>query len=46
MRWLREAARKRGEKSMDLRLAGGELDAAAEGRGGAMKKRRRSAPYG
>jgi small subunit ribosomal protein S7 len=38
MRWLREAARKRGEKSMDLRLAG-ELIDAAEGRGGAMKKR-------
>ncbi len=38
MRWLREAARKRGEKSMDLRLAGELLDA-AEGRGGAMKKR-------
>ena len=34
MRW----ARKRGEKSMDLRLAG-ELIDAAEGRGGAMKKR-------
>lgn len=38
MRWVREAARKRGEKSMDLRLAGELLDA-AEGRGGAMKKR-------
>jgi small subunit ribosomal protein S7 len=38
MRWLREAARKRGEKSMDQRLAG-ELIDAAEGRGGAMKKR-------
>ncbi|AXT45030.1 MULTISPECIES: 30S ribosomal protein S7 [Chromobacterium] len=38
MRWLRDAARKRGEKSMDLRLAGELLDA-AEGRGGAMKKR-------
>ncbi|GGY01007.1 MULTISPECIES: 30S ribosomal protein S7 [Vogesella] len=38
MRWLRDAARKRGEKSMDLRLAG-ELMDAAEGRGGAMKKR-------
>lgn len=38
MRWLREAARKRGEKSMDQRLAG-ELMDAAEGRGGAMKKR-------
>src|SRR5258707_14959867 len=38
MRWLREAARKRGEKSMTQRLAG-ELAEAAEGRGGAMKKR-------
>ena len=38
MRWLREAARKRGEKSMDLRLAGELLDA-AENRGGAVKKR-------
>ncbi|MCE1159717.1 MAG: 30S ribosomal protein S7 [Burkholderiales bacterium] len=38
MRWLREAAKKRGEKTMALRLAG-ELMDAAEGRGGAMKKR-------
>lgn len=38
MRWLREAASKRSEKSMNLRLAGELLDA-AEGRGGAMKKR-------
>jgi small subunit ribosomal protein S7 len=38
MRWLREAAKKRSEKSMALRLAG-ELQEAAEGRGGAMKKR-------
>ena len=38
MRWLREAAKKRGEKSMPLRLAG-ELMEAAEGRGGAIKKR-------
>ncbi|WP_018149674.1 30S ribosomal protein S7 [Leeia oryzae] len=38
MRWIREAARKRGEKSMGQRLAGELLDA-AEGRGGAMKKR-------
>jgi small subunit ribosomal protein S7 len=38
MRWLREAARKRGEKSMAQRLAG-ELIDAAEGRGGAVKKR-------
>ena len=38
MRWLREAARKRSEKSMAQRLAG-ELLEAAEGRGAAMKKR-------
>ena len=38
MRWLREAARKRSEKSMGLRLAN-ELLEAAEGRGSAMKKR-------
>ena len=38
MRWLREAAKKRGEKSMNLRLAG-ELLEAAEGRGGAVKRR-------
>ena len=38
MRWMREAAKKRGEKSMDLRLAGELLDA-SEGRGAAMKKR-------
>jgi len=38
MRWLREAAKKRGEKSMDQRLAG-ELIDASEGRGAAMKKR-------
>jgi small subunit ribosomal protein S7 len=38
MRWLREAAKKRSEKSMALRLAG-ELQEAAEGRGAAMKKR-------
>lgn len=38
MRWLREAANKRSEKSMDLRLAGELLDA-LEGRGGAMRKR-------
>ena len=38
MRWLREAARKRGEKSMGARL-GGELLDASEGRGGAIKKR-------
>src|SRR5574339_562438 len=38
MRWLREAARKRSEKSMGLRLAS-ELLEASEGRGSAMKKR-------
>ena len=38
MRWIREAARKRSEKSMGQRLAG-ELMEAAEGRGSAMKKR-------
>jgi small subunit ribosomal protein S7 len=38
MRWIREAARKRSEKSMDQRLAT-ELLEAAEGRGSAMKKR-------
>lgn len=38
MRWLRDAARKRSEKSMDLRLAG-ELLEASENRGAAIKKR-------
>ena len=38
MRWLVEAARERGEKSMTLRLAG-ELIDAAEGKGAAVKKR-------
>ena len=38
MRWLREAATKRSEKSMPQRLAA-ELMEAAEGRGGAMRKR-------
>ncbi len=38
MRWLKESARKRGEKSMALRLAN-ELLEASEGRGGTMKKR-------
>ena len=38
MRWIREAARKRSEKSMGQRLAN-ELLEAAEGRGSAMKKR-------
>jgi small subunit ribosomal protein S7 len=38
MRWLVDSARKRGEKSMALRLAG-ELMDAAEGRGSAVRKR-------
>src|SRR5687767_2187933 len=38
MRWIKESARKRGEKSMAQRLAN-ELLEAVEGRGGAMKKR-------
>jgi len=38
MRWIREAARSRNEKSMDLRLAGELLDA-AENKGAAVKKR-------
>ena len=38
MRWLKEAARKRGEKSMGARLAGELLDA-SEGRGSDIKKR-------
>ena len=38
MRWLKEAAVKRGEKSMDLRLAA-ELMEASENKGSAMKKR-------
>ncbi len=38
MRWIKQAARKRSEKSMALRLAN-ELIEATEGRGGAMKKR-------
>jgi small subunit ribosomal protein S7 len=38
MRWIRDAARKRGEKSMDLRLAN-EMMEAVEGRGAAMKRR-------
>lgn len=38
MRWLVEAARKRGEKSMDRRLAGEIMDA-LENRGSAVKKR-------
>ncbi len=38
MRWLRDAARKRGEKSMDIRLAHEMLEA-LDGRGAAMKRR-------
>jgi len=38
MRWLVEAARRRGEKTMMLRLAGELIDAAEE-RGAAVKKR-------
>lgn len=38
MRWLVEAARKRGEKSMALRLAGEMLDA-SDNKGTAVKKR-------
>ena len=38
MRWLIEASRSRGEKSMQLKLAG-ELMDAAENRGNAVKKR-------
>lgn len=38
MRWLVEYSRKRGEKSMPLRLAGEILDA-SEGKGAAVKKR-------
>jgi small subunit ribosomal protein S7 len=38
MRWIKESARKRGEKSMLQRLAN-ELLEAFEGRGGAIKKR-------
>ncbi|MEM7252192.1 MAG: 30S ribosomal protein S7 [Pseudomonadota bacterium] len=38
MRWIVDAARRRGEKSMDLRLAG-EFMEASENRGSAVKKR-------
>jgi small subunit ribosomal protein S7 len=38
MRWVVDAARRRGEKSMGMRLAG-ELQEAAENRGNAVKKR-------
>lgn len=38
MRWLVDFSRKRGEKSMDLRLAGEIMDA-AEGKGAAVRRR-------
>lgn len=38
MRWLIDAARKRSEKSMDMRLAG-ELGDAVDAKGGAVKKK-------
>ena len=38
MRWLRDAARGRNEKSMDIRLANEIMDA-SENKGNAMKKR-------
>jgi len=38
LRWLLKSAASRGEKTMDMRLAG-ELMDAAENRGGAMKKK-------
>jgi len=38
MRWIRDAARKRSEKSMDIRLAN-ELLEAIDGRGSAFKRR-------
>jgi small subunit ribosomal protein S7 len=38
MRWLADASRKRGEKSMGLRLAG-EIMEAIENKGTAIKKR-------
>ena len=38
LRWLRDAARERGERTMQERLANEILDA-AQGRGGAVKKR-------
>lgn len=38
MRWLIDAARKRSEKSMDMRLAG-ELADAVDSKGGAVKKK-------
>ena len=45
MRWIRKAARKRGEKSMAQRLAN-ELMEATEGRGRRHEEARRSAPHG
>jgi small subunit ribosomal protein S7 len=38
LRWIRDAARERGERTMTERLANEILDASA-GRGGAVKKR-------
>lgn len=38
MRWIRDASRKRSEKSMSIRLAN-EMTEALEGRGAAMKRR-------
>jgi ribosomal protein S7 len=45
MRWLIDAARKRSEKSMALRLAGEFMDA-GDARGSAVKEEGRHAPYG
>src|ERR1051325_265744 len=39
MRWIREAAQKRGEKSMTVRLPGGRPGGAAGGGGGGEEKR-------
>ena len=38
MRWLREASKKRSEKSIKVRLAN-EILEASEGKGGAIKKK-------
>ena len=38
MRWIRESAKKRSEKSIKVRLAN-ELLEASEGKGGAVKKK-------
>src|ERR1700752_2236745 len=46
MRWLREAAQKRGEKSMDARLAGGMIEGGEGRRGGNKKRQKRSTPGG